>query len=66
MPRLRTDGATGHVLTYRGREYYQMRYVQALYPANLWLTYRGLRYRPAALQLNAFKDTFDWNGVQVT
>lgn len=66
MPRLRTDGTTGKVLKYRGKEYYQMRYVQALYPANMWLTYRGLRYRPAALQLNASNNVVDWNTVEIT
>lgn len=66
MPRLRADGPTGHVLTYRGQEYYQMRYVQTVYPANLWLTYRGLRYRPAKLQLDASNNVVDWNTVQIT
>ena len=63
MPRLREAGFTGTVLTYRGKEYFQKYYKRALYPANMWLTYRGLRYRPAALQLNASNDLVDWNGV---
>lgn len=66
MPRLRTAGCTGNILTYRGQEYFQMRYVRAQYPANMWLTYRGLRYRPAALQLNASNNVVDWNTVQIT
>ena len=65
MPRLRTAGCTGNILTYRGQEYFQMRYVRSLYPAQMWLTYRGTRYRPAQLQLNSTDNLVDWNTVQI-
>ena len=45
---------TGRVLIFRGVEYQQRECLQGPYPANLWLTYRGKRYRPASIrsQLN--------------
>jgi len=44
------DKATEHVLTYRGNKYQQLTYKRAEYPANMWLTYRTVRYRPANLK----------------
>ena len=42
---------TGVELMWRGLPYLQMECASGPYPANLWLTYRGIRYRPAALAL---------------
>jgi len=44
------DAPTEHVLTYRGNKYQQLTYKRGEYPANLWLTYRTVRYRPASLK----------------
>ena len=44
------DAPTEHVLTYRGNEYQQLTYKHAEYPANMWLIYRTVRYRPASLK----------------
>lgn len=63
--RILSDGPTGHTLTYRGNKYDQQKWVRGSYPANLWLTYRGLRYRPAATELNASNNLIHWNRVQI-
>lgn len=39
---------TGKTLTWRGLRYAQRLCIAGPYPANLWLTYRGKKYRPAA------------------
>ena len=44
------DKPTEHVLTYRGNKYQQWTYKRAEYPANMWLTYRTVRYRPASFK----------------
>ena len=44
------DKPTGHTLTYRGHEYEQWTHKNAEYPANMWLTYRTIRYRPATFK----------------
>ena len=44
------DTPTETVLTYRGNKYQQWTYKRGEYPANLWLTYRTVRYRPASLK----------------
>ena len=44
------DAPTEHVLTYRGNKYQQWTYKRGEYPANLWLTYRTVRYRPASFK----------------
>ena len=44
------DKPTEHVLTYRGNKYQQWTHKRGEYPANLWLTYRTVRYRPASLK----------------
>lgn len=42
---------TGITLMWRGLPYPQRECTCGPYPANLWLTYRGIKYRPAALAL---------------
>ena len=44
------DKPTEHVLMYRGNKYQQWTHKRGEYPANLWLTYRTVRYRPASLK----------------
>ena len=44
------DKPTENVLTYRGNKYQQFTYKRGEYPANMWLTYRTVRYRPASLK----------------
>lgn len=44
------DRPTGYVLTYRGNKYDQWTHKRGEYPANMWLTYRNVRYRPASLK----------------
>lgn len=44
------DVPTERVLTYRGNKYPQWTYKRGDYPANMWLTYRTVRYRPASLK----------------
>lgn len=50
--RVISKGPTGVQLVWRGVAYAQQIWVQGQYPANLWLTYRGLRYRPAQISLS--------------
>ena len=47
---------TGKTLLWRGVEYLQKECITGPFPANLWLTYRGKKYRPSARkdQLKAF------------
>ena len=42
---------TGIELMWRGLRYQQRDCVPGPFPANLWLTYRGIKYRPAHLAL---------------
>ena len=44
------DKPTERVLTYRGNKYQQFTYKRGDYPANMWLTYRTVRYRPASFK----------------
>lgn len=46
-----TCAPTGVQLVYRGLSYGQEECISGPFPANLWLTYRGVKYRPAHLAL---------------
>lgn len=46
-----TCAPTGVELNWRGLRYQQRECISGPYPANLWLTYRGIKYRPARLAL---------------
>lgn len=44
------DKPTEHVLRYRGKKYQQWIHKHGEYPANMWLTYRTVHYRPASFK----------------
>ena len=60
------DKPTGHVLIYRGNKYEQWLYKRGEYPADLWLTYRNVRYRPANLKCRQASLTQKANKVRST